>query len=95
MKEYHLKDGSVLYYDYDELQDMLYLTLRRDVGPTYYSDVEELDGVMLRHDGQSDTVVGITVHNVRAKMERLLIEDLYRRFVHTSGCVPSPLVSEV
>ena len=65
------------------------------LAPPNYSDVEGLDGVMLRHDGQSDTVVGITVHNVRAKMERLFIEDLYRRFVHTSGGVPSPLVSEV
>jgi hypothetical protein len=94
MKEYCLQDGSVVYYDYDEFQDMLYLTLTRDVGPTYYSDVNGLDGVMLRYDGQSNKVVGITVHNVRAKMERLFIEELYRHLIQRSELVYPSLVSE-
>jgi transcription initiation factor TFIIIB Brf1 subunit/transcription initiation factor TFIIB len=85
MKEHRLQDGSIVYYDYDEFQDMLYLTFTPDVGPTYYSDVEGLDGVMLRYDGQSNTVVGMTVHNVRAKMERMFIEDLYRHLVRKAG----------
>ncbi len=70
-----------VYYDYDQIQDMLYMTLSRQVGPTYYSDVEGLDGVMLRYDGQSEQLVGITVHNVQHKLQRWLVEDLCQRFL--------------
>jgi len=73
-------DGRKVYYDYDDLQDMLYITFSPSVEPTYYSDAEGLAGVMLRYDGQDDRLVGITVHNVRQKLQRWLVEDLCRRF---------------
>jgi len=74
-------DDRKVYYDYDDIQDMLYITFSPPVGPTYYSDAEGLSGVMLRYDGKDDRLVGITVHNVRQKLQRWLVEDLCRRFV--------------
>jgi hypothetical protein len=73
--------GKKIYYEYDEVQDMLYVTFAPSVGGTYYRDVGELDGVMLRYDGHTDELVGITVHNVKRKLNRWLAEDLYQRFV--------------
>ena len=74
-------DDRKIYYDYDEYQDMLYITFSPTLGPTYYSDVEGLEGVMLRYDGESDQLVGITVHNVQRKLQRWLVEDLCRRLM--------------
>lgn len=71
--------GRTVYYEYDETQDMLYITFTPSVGPTYYSDVDELDGVMLRYDGETDELMGVTVHNVKRKMQQLLVEDTCRR----------------
>lgn len=76
-----LADGRSVFFEYDEIQDMLYITFVPSVGPTYYSDIDELDGVMLRYDGETDEVVGITVHNVKQKMHRQLVEDICRRIV--------------
>jgi hypothetical protein len=70
-----------VYYDYDDFQDMLYITFSPAVGATYYSDVEELEGVMLRYDGESERLIGVTVHNVKHKLQRWLVEDLCRRFI--------------
>jgi uncharacterized protein YuzE len=77
-----LTDGRSVFFDYDEVQDMLYITFSSSVGPTYYSDSDELDGVMLRYNGETDEVVGITVHNVKQKMCRQLVEDICHRVVH-------------
>jgi uncharacterized protein YuzE len=77
-----LADGQNVFFEYDEVQDMLYITFSSSVGPTYYSDVDDLDGVMLRHDGETDEVVGITVHNVKQKMYRQLVEDICRQVAH-------------
>jgi len=76
---FHFK-GRKVYYEYDEIQDMLYITFDPQVDATYYSDVEGLDGVMLRYDGESERLVGITVHNVQQKLQHWLVEDLCRRF---------------
>jgi len=77
-----LADGRSVFFEYDEIQDMLYITFAPSVGPTYYSDIDDLDGVMLRYDGETDEVVGVTVHNVKQKMYRQLVEDICRRVVH-------------
>jgi hypothetical protein len=76
-----LTDGQSVFFDYDEVQDMLYITSSSSVGPTYYSDIDDLDGVMLRCDGETDEVVGMTVHNVKQKMYQQLVEDICRRVV--------------
>jgi hypothetical protein len=81
MKEVLQFNGQKIYYEYDEIQDMLYITFAPRVGATYYSDIEGLDGVMLRYDGESERLVGITVHNVQKKLQRWLVEDLCRRFL--------------
>ena len=80
MNEVFQFNGQKVYYEYDEIQDMLYITFDPQVEATYYSDVEGLDGVMLRYDGESERLVG-TVHNVQQKPQRWLIEDLCRRFL--------------
>ncbi len=77
-----LADGQSVFFEYDEIQDMFYITFASSVGPTYYGDIDELDGVMLRYDGETDEVVGITVHNVKQKMHRQLVEDVCRRVAH-------------
>lgn len=77
-----LADGRKIFFEYDELQDMLYITFAPSVGPTYYSDIDDLDGVMLRYDGETDELVGVTVHNVKQKMYQQLVEDICRRVVH-------------
>jgi hypothetical protein len=77
-----LADGQSAYSEYDEIQDMLYITFASSVGPTYYSDIDELDGVMLRYDGKTDEAVGVTVHNVKQKMYQQLVEDICRQVVH-------------
>lgn len=60
-----------MYYGYDEAQDMLYITFNPEIGGTYYEDIEGVDGVMLRYGGDTEEVVGITVHNVKQKMLRM------------------------
>ena len=79
MNRLTLADGRNVFYEYDEVQDMLYITFAPSVGPTYYHDVGGLDGVMLRYDGETEELVGITVHNVQQKMYRQLVENLCRR----------------
>ncbi len=76
MNKYMLEDGSPVYYEYDEVQDMLYITFNLEIGGTYYEDIEGMDGVMLRYDGDTEEVVGITVHNVKQKMLRMFIADI-------------------
>ncbi|MEA3459904.1 MAG: DUF2283 domain-containing protein [Chloroflexota bacterium] len=83
MNELTLADGRRIFYEYDEVQDMLYITFTPAVGATYYSDVDELDGVMLRYDGETDQLVGVTVHNVKQKMQQRLVKDICR-------CIPLP-----
>lgn len=77
-----LADGQSVFFEYDEVQDMLYITFSSSVGSTFYSDSDELDGVMVRYNGETEEVVGITVHNVKQKMHRQLVEDICRRVVH-------------
>lgn len=77
-----LTDGRSVFFEYDEIQDMLYITFAPSVGPTYYSDIDDLDGVMLRYDGETDELVGVTVHNVKQKMYQQLVKDIYYRVVH-------------
>ncbi len=76
MSELQLSNGRRVYYEYDPVQDMLYILFRQDVGPTYYMDVPDQVGVMLRYDNTSNEIVGITVHNVQRKLMQKLITDL-------------------
>ncbi len=76
MSELQLSNGRRVLYEYDAVQDMLYILLREKIGPTYYVDVPNKAGVMLRHDVATDEVVGITVHNVQRKLMQKLITEL-------------------
>jgi len=76
MMELLLPDGVKLHYEYVASQDLLYILLRQPVGASYYEDVPRMPGVMLRYDGATNKVVGITVHNVQVKLMQRLIADL-------------------
>lgn len=76
MSELVLPDGRRLFYEYDTGQDMLYVLIRENVGPTYYRDAPHLAGVMLRYDNATDEAVGITVHNVQRKLLQKLIAEI-------------------
>ncbi|MEP7200583.1 MAG: hypothetical protein ABI874_12250 [Chloroflexota bacterium] len=76
MSELLLGNGIKLFYEYDVAQDMLYILFKPSVGATYYEDVPQRAGVMLRRDGVTDRVVGITVHNVQYKLMQRLVTDL-------------------
>ncbi len=76
MSELQLANGQQVYYEYDGVQDMLYVLFQTNVGPTYYQDLPDSPGVMLRHDVATDKVVGLTVHNVQLKLMQKLITDL-------------------
>ncbi len=76
MIEFVLPDGMKLHYEYDATQDMLYILLRQPLGASYYEDVPRMPGVMLRYDGETNKVVGLTVHNVQVKLMQRLIADL-------------------
>jgi hypothetical protein len=79
MSDVVLDNGQRVFYEYDPVQDMLYILLREHVGPTYYEDVPNNAGVMLRYDAATDKVVGVTVHNVQKKLMQRLIGELGER----------------
>jgi len=59
-------DGKTLFYEYDEYQDALFITFMRTPPLSYY---EELDnGIMMRHDADTDQVIGYTIRNVSLKV---------------------------
>ncbi len=76
MSELQLSNGRRVLYEYDSVQDMLYILFHEQLGPTYYVDVPNMAGVMLRHDIATNEVVGITVHNVQRKLMQRLITEL-------------------
>ncbi len=76
MDELLLSNGRRVFYQYDAAQDMLYVLFRENVGLTYYKDVQNFAGVMLRYDNATDEVVGITVHNVQRKLLQKLIGEI-------------------
>ena len=68
-------DGKSLYCDYDEYQDALFITFEKELGLTYY---EELDnGLMARRDAESDEIVGYTIRNVSIKICRQYLPRLF------------------
>jgi hypothetical protein len=76
MSEIELNDGKIVYYDYDPVQDILYVLFTPTVGPTCYEDSTQLPGVMLRYNGRTEELVGLTVHNVQRKLMRDMVCDL-------------------
>lgn len=76
MSELLLANGQRVFYEYDAMQDMLYVLFRENIGATYYKDVPDLAGVMLRYDNATDELVGMTVHNVQRKLLQKLITDI-------------------
>ncbi len=76
INELLLASGQRVFYDYDAPQDMLYVLFRPEIGATYYKDLPDLAGVMLRYDNATNQIVGLTVHNVQRKLLQKLIADI-------------------
>lgn len=67
-------DGKTLYYDYDEYQDALFITFSKEVGLTYYEEMD--DGIMARRDADTDEIVGYTIRNISIKICRQYLRKL-------------------
>jgi hypothetical protein len=71
-------------YDYDAAQDMLYILFEANPGATFYDDVPDMPGVMLRHRISDESLIGITVHEVNSWLAADVPQDAARRqLVHT------------
>ncbi len=64
-------NGKPIVYDYDPVQDMLYILFDSSPGTTFYEDVDTMPGVMLRYSAHNEQVVGITAHHVTRRLETL------------------------
>ncbi len=69
--------GREVTYDYDPVQDMLYILFEPVTDLTFYEDVPGMPDVMLRYDASGEKVVGVTVHHVASK---LATDEAIRRF---------------
>lgn len=66
-----------MYIQYDDYQDALFITFEKEVGLTYY---EELDnGVMIRRDIHDDRVVGYTIRNISIKICQRYLPSLLQK----------------
>lgn len=57
--------GRTIYYEYDEHQDAVFVTFQKDVGSTYYEELEQ--DVLARRDSETNRVVGYTLRNIILK----------------------------
>ncbi len=67
-------NGKNLYCDYDEYQDALFITFEKELGLTYYEELN--DGLMVRRDAESDGIVGYTIRNISIKICRQYLSRL-------------------
>jgi hypothetical protein len=71
-------------YDYDTLQDMLYILFEPVPGATFYEDVSDRPGVMRRYNLGDERLVGITVHDVQKRLPSGIPQDkAIRQLVQT------------
>ena len=68
-------DERTVYCDYDEYQDALFVTYSKELGLTYYEELN--DGLMARRDADTDEVVGYTIRNVSMKICRQFLPKLF------------------
>jgi uncharacterized protein YuzE len=67
---------KILYCDYDEYQDALFITFSQKPGLTYYEELN--DGLMIRRDADTDEIVGYTIRNISMKICRQYIPTAFR-----------------
>lgn len=83
-----LPTEKTISYEYDSIQDMLYILFELKPDDTFYDDVHEMPDVMLRYTIDDERLVGITVHNLSEKINvtndaeiRLYSADLINQLV--------------
>lgn len=59
-------NGKPVYYEYDEYQDALFVTIEKEPPLSYYEEME--NGVLARREVDTDRMVGYTVRNVSLKV---------------------------
>ncbi|MBI4531538.1 MAG: DUF2283 domain-containing protein [Candidatus Latescibacteria bacterium] len=59
-------NGKLLYYEYDEYQDALFVTFERESPLSYYEELDQ--GILVRREAETDRVVGYTIRNVSLKV---------------------------
>ncbi len=68
-------DRKTFYCDYDEYQDALFITFSKELGLTYYEELD--DGLMVRRDADTDKIVGYTIRNISMKICRQYLPRLF------------------
>ena len=74
-----LTSDATITYDYDSVQDMLYILFEPVKEATFYEDVPNQPGIMLRYSVSEERVVGITVHNVANRLPPDMPQDVATR----------------
>ncbi|MCB9456405.1 MAG: hypothetical protein H6671_10510 [Anaerolineaceae bacterium] len=76
--------GRQVTYDYDTAQNMLYILFEANPSATFYADVPDMPGVMLRYRISDESLVGITVHDGSNWLAADVPQDAaLRQLVHT------------
>jgi hypothetical protein len=70
-----LTTDQTISYDYDPVQDMLYILLEPVTDATFYDDVPDMPGVMRRYSAADERLVGITMHDVKSRLLTNLPQD--------------------
>ena len=71
-----LTPDATIMYDYDRIQDMLYILFEPVKEATFYEDVPDQPGIMLRFNISDERVVGITAHDVLERLSSDISQDI-------------------
>lgn len=63
-----IANDKAITYDYDSVQDMLYILFEPVTDATFYEDVAEMPGIMRRFSMGDEHLIGITVHGVKGRL---------------------------
>ncbi|MBZ0299408.1 MAG: hypothetical protein K8J31_06700 [Anaerolineae bacterium] len=79
-----LSTDQIITYDYDPVQDMLYILFEPVTGATFYDDVPDMPGIMRRYSMGDERMVGITVHDVKGRLSADILQNkAIRQLVQT------------
>lgn len=92
-------NGKTVFYEYDDVQDMLYVLFEPINGLTYYDDLLDVPEVMLRYNAENDRLIGFTANHVKhglngeqpaiASIDQTVLKLLHQVETHTAS-TPQP-----
>ena len=94
MQSHSLNGNPDITWDYSALQDTLYIRLRQDFDASFYDELADAPGVLLRYSlDETESFVGITAEHVTRRLKSAhpphaalcqLAADLVARFAPTA-----------